>query len=82
MTGLLNEAADQLKDPDQSPTARTVGGYKLNAVGIKDVGILLSLKSLLLKNTGFGAIAYDLTFLAIFSLVAMTAATLLFRRSL
>jgi ABC-2 type transport system permease protein len=39
-------------------------------------------KSLLLKNTGFGAIASDLTFLAVFSVVAMTAATLLFRRSL
>lgn len=39
-------------------------------------------KCLLLKNTGFGAIAGDLLFLAIFSTVAMTAATLLFRRSL
>jgi ABC-2 type transport system permease protein len=39
-------------------------------------------KSLLLKNTGFGAIANDLTFLTVFSVVAMTAATLLFRRSL
>jgi len=39
-------------------------------------------KSLLLKNTGFGAISYDLTFLLIFSLVAMTSATLLFKRSL
>ena len=39
-------------------------------------------KSLLLKNTGFGAIWYDLTFLLIFSLVAMTSATLLFKRSL
>ena len=39
-------------------------------------------KSLLLKNTGFAAISYDLTFLLIFSLVAMTSATLLFKRSL
>ena len=39
-------------------------------------------KSLLLKNTGFEAIAYDLTFLLIFSVVAMTAATLLFKRTL
>ena len=39
-------------------------------------------KSLLLKNTGFGAIAYDLAFLMVFSAIAMTAATLLFRRSL
>ncbi|MCC7418605.1 MAG: ABC transporter permease [Acidobacteria bacterium] len=39
-------------------------------------------KSLLLKNTGVAAIAADLWYLAIFSLVTMTAATLLFRRSL
>src|SRR3954471_3110641 len=32
-------------------------------------------KSLLLKNTGFGAIAYDLAFLGIFSTVAMLLAT-------
>jgi len=39
-------------------------------------------KSLLLKNTGFAAITYDLGYLMIFSLVAMTAATLLFKRTL
>ena len=39
-------------------------------------------KSLLLKNTGFSAVAYDLAFLMVFSAIAMTAATLLFRRSL
>jgi len=39
-------------------------------------------KSLLLKNTGFVAISYDLTFLMIFAAVAMTAATLLFKRTL
>lgn len=39
-------------------------------------------KSLILKNTGLAAIAYDLTFLLGFSVVAMTAATLLFRRGL
>ncbi len=39
-------------------------------------------KSLLLKNTGFGAISYDLMFLLIFSTVAMTAATMLFKRTL
>jgi len=39
-------------------------------------------KSLLLKNTGFGAIATDLLFLVAFSVVAMTAATLLFKRTL
>jgi ABC-type multidrug transport system permease subunit len=41
-----------------------------------------ALKCLLLKNTGFDAIAYDLGFLLIFSTVAMTAATLLFKRTL
>ena len=39
-------------------------------------------KCLLLKNTGFGAIAYDLLFLVIFSAIAMTAATALFKRTL
>jgi ABC-2 type transport system permease protein len=39
-------------------------------------------KCLLLKNTGFGAIATDLLFLSLFSVVAMTAATALFRRSI
>jgi ABC-2 type transport system permease protein len=39
-------------------------------------------KNLLLKNTGFGAITYDLGFLLLFSAVAMTAATLLFKRTL
>jgi ABC-2 type transport system permease protein len=39
-------------------------------------------KSLLLKNTGFEAIAYDLAFLTIFGLVALTLATRLFKRTL
>jgi ABC-2 type transport system permease protein len=39
-------------------------------------------KSLLLKNTGFEAIAGDLAYLVVFSAVAMTAATLLFKRTL
>src|SRR6266516_700562 len=39
-------------------------------------------KSLLLKNTGFVAITSALTFLLIFSAVAMTAATSLFKRTL
>lgn len=39
-------------------------------------------KELLLKNTGLAAIAYDLVFLAGFTIVAMVAATLLFRRTL
>jgi ABC-2 type transport system permease protein len=39
-------------------------------------------KNLLLKNTGFDAILYDLGFLLVFSVVAMTAATSLFKRTL
>jgi ABC-2 type transport system permease protein len=39
-------------------------------------------KSLLLKNTGFDAIAYDLAYLVVFSMVCMTAATFLFKRTL
>jgi ABC-2 type transport system permease protein len=41
-----------------------------------------ALKCLLLKNTGFAAIAGDLAFLSIFSLVAMLLAARLFRRTL
>src|SRR3954454_9948740 len=39
-------------------------------------------KSLLLKNTGFGAILFDLGFLLTFSVVSLSAATALFKRSL
>jgi ABC-2 type transport system permease protein len=39
-------------------------------------------KCLLLKNTGLGAIAYDMGFLLVFSTIAMTAATRLFKRTL
>jgi len=39
-------------------------------------------KSLLLKNTGFNAITFDLGYLVVFSIVAMTSATLLFKRTL
>jgi len=39
-------------------------------------------KCLLLKDTGFAAITGDLTFLMLFAGVAMTAATLLFKRTL
>ena len=39
-------------------------------------------KSLLLKNTGFGAITGDLLYLSIFSVVALSAATFLFKRTL
>lgn len=40
------------------------------------------MKSILLKNAGMGAIGFDLLFLAVFSTVTMTAATLLFKREL
>jgi ABC-2 type transport system permease protein len=39
-------------------------------------------KSLLLKNTDLAAINGDLLYLAVFSIVAMTLATLLFKRTL
>jgi ABC-2 type transport system permease protein len=39
-------------------------------------------KSLILKNTGFAAISGDIVYLILFSAVAMTAATLLFKRTL
>jgi ABC-2 type transport system permease protein len=41
-----------------------------------------ALKSLLLKNTGLAAIGFDLAFLLLFSVVTMTAATRLFKRTL
>ncbi len=41
-----------------------------------------ALKSLLLKDTGFAAISGDLLYLGLFTVVAMTAATLLFKRTL
>ena len=39
-------------------------------------------KELVLKNTGFVAIGYDLAFLVGFTVLTMGAATLLFRRTL
>jgi ABC-2 type transport system permease protein len=39
-------------------------------------------KLLFLKNTGFAAIGHDLLFLAVFTFIMMTCATLLFRRTL
>ena len=44
--------------------------------------IVHALKSLMLKNTGFEAISFDLLYLAAFAAVTMTAATLLFKRTL
>jgi ABC-2 type transport system permease protein len=39
-------------------------------------------KSLVLKNTGLAAISTDIAFLALFTVVAMAAATALFKRTL
>jgi len=39
-------------------------------------------KSLLLKNTGLGAVTFDVFYLVVFSAICMTAATLLFKRTL
>jgi ABC-2 type transport system permease protein len=44
--------------------------------------VVHALKSLMLKNTGFEAISFDLMYLSIFAAVSMTAATLLFKRTL
>jgi ABC-2 type transport system permease protein len=44
--------------------------------------IVHALKSLMLKNTTFSAITFDLTYLTIFAAVTMSAATLLFKRTL
>jgi ABC-2 type transport system permease protein len=41
-----------------------------------------ALKSLVLKNTGFGAIGFDLLYLALFAVLSMALATMLFRRTL
>lgn len=41
-----------------------------------------ALRSLLVKNSGFAAIGGDLLYLLVFSAIAMTAATLLFKRTL
>jgi ABC-2 type transport system permease protein len=44
--------------------------------------IVHALKSLMLKNTTFNAITFDMAYLVAFALVSMTAATLLFKRTL
>jgi ABC-2 type transport system permease protein len=44
--------------------------------------IVHALKNLMLKNTSFTAITFDLTYLIVFAAVAMTAATSLFKRTL
>jgi ABC-2 type transport system permease protein len=44
--------------------------------------IVHALKNLMLKNTGFEAISFDLLYLTVFTAIAMSAATLLFKRTL
>jgi ABC-2 type transport system permease protein len=44
--------------------------------------IVHALKSLMLKNTGFQAISFDVMYLIVFAAVTMGAATLLFKRTL
>jgi ABC-2 type transport system permease protein len=44
--------------------------------------IVHALKNLMLKNTGFQAISFDLMYLVVFAAVTMGAATLLFKRTL
>jgi ABC-2 type transport system permease protein len=44
--------------------------------------IVHALKNLMLKNTGFQAISFDVMYLIVFAAVTMTAATLLFKRTL
>jgi ABC-2 type transport system permease protein len=41
-----------------------------------------ALKSLLLKDTGLGAVSFDLAYLGVFALVTLGAATMLFKRTL
>jgi ABC-2 type transport system permease protein len=58
------------------------GWMKVIAVADPFTYAVHAFKSLLLKNTGFAAISFDLLYLTIFSVVAMSAATMLFRRTL
>jgi ABC-2 type transport system permease protein len=58
------------------------GWMKVIAVADPFTYAVHAFKCLLLKNTGFEAITFDLGFLAVFSIVAMTSATLLFKRTL
>jgi ABC-2 type transport system permease protein len=58
------------------------GWMKVIAVADPFTYAVHAFKSLLLKNTGLGAIAYDLGFLVVFSFLAMTLATRLFKRTL
>jgi ABC-2 type transport system permease protein len=58
------------------------GGMQVIAAADPFTYAVHALKCLLLKNTGFGAIGFDLLYLTLFSAAAMTFATRLFRRTL
>jgi len=58
------------------------GWMKVIAVADPFTYAVHAFKSILLKNTGIGAVAGDLAFLAIFTTATMLLATALFRRSL
>jgi ABC-2 type transport system permease protein len=81
MFGLLNTV---LYFPSGAvyPQAGFPGWMKVIAVMDPFTYAVHAFKSLLLKNTGFGAIAGDVLFLLVFSAIAMTAATALFKRTL
>ena len=81
MFGLLNTV---LYFPSGAvyPQAGFPGWMKVIAVADPFTYAVHAFKSLLLKNTGFGAIAGDVLFLFVFSVIAMTAATMLFKRTL
>jgi ABC-2 type transport system permease protein len=64
------------------PQAGFPGWMQMIAVADPFTYAVHAFKSLLLKNTGLAAIQFDLVFLVLFSAVAMTAATLLFKRTL
>lgn len=66
------------------PDVQRVGQGAASEVVGRDVHVesRFVMKSILLKNAGMGAIGFDLLFLAVFSTVTITAATLLFKREL
>ena len=64
------------------PTSAFPGWMKVIAFVDPFTYAVRGFKEVLLKNTGLWAIAPDLAFLAIFTVVTMVAATMLFRRTL
>jgi ABC-2 type transport system permease protein len=64
------------------PTQSFPGWMKAIAVVDPFTYAVHGFKQLVLKNTGLWAVSGDLAFLAVFTVLSMTAATLLFRRTL